>query len=128
MNKVVSYQSDKHQEQLKDWYVQWGMSPKVLDILPSTGLIIEGKCSVFLYETNSSTCFIDGFISNKNIDKDERDKCLDLIVKTALHLAKEKGFKYMKGDSQYQAVVDRAINFGFTLSPNTYKAFFKELI
>ncbi len=127
MNKVVSYQPEKHLEQLSNWAKQWNWGPDVLSMMPTTGLIIEGVCATFLYETNSSVCFMEGFICNKEVEGVERDECLDLIVTSLFQLAKEKGFKYMKGDSRYQAVIDRALKLGFHLSPYKYQAVYRRL-
>jgi len=126
MDKVEPYQKAIHQEQIIEWYKQWNMKGS-LDLMPETGLIVPNICAIFLYETNSKVCFIDGFISNKEVSDEKRDKCLDLVVSSLLHLAKEKGFKYIKADSRYQSVIDRGIKFGFYLSPHKYQAIYKEL-
>ena len=127
INKVVFYQPELHKEQLMMWAKQWGINQEVIDLLPTTGLIIEGICTAFLYETNSSLCMMEGFISNKEIDKELRDKALDEIVLALFDLAKLKGFKYMKGDTRYQTVVDRGVRLGFTLSPHSYQSLYRRL-
>ena len=109
------------------WYKQWNLNPTIIDMMPTTGLIIEGVCATFLYETNSPICFMEGFISNKNIKDEEREECLDLLVTTLFHLAKEKGYQFMKGDSRYKTVIDRAVKLGFTLSPHNYQTVYKRL-
>ena len=127
MHKIELYQPEKHREQLVAWAKQWDWNETVLDILPTTGLIIDGVCATFLYETNSNICMMEGFICNKEADKKEREKCLDLIVDALLLFAKSRGFKYIKGDTRYKAVVDRGLKHGFKLTPYTYQALYRSL-
>lgn len=127
MNKIVSYQPELHKEMLMQWAKQWGWNETVIDILPTTGLIIEGVCATFLYETNSNMCFMEGFICNKEADREVREVCLDRIVDALLLLGREKGYKYIKGDTRYQAVVDRGLKHGFKLTPYTYQALYRSL-
>lgn len=127
MHKIELYQPEKHKEELMIWAKQWNWHPEVLEILPTTGLIIEGICATFLYETNSKTCFMEGFICNKEISKEDRDLYLDQIVEALFALAKEKGYKYMQGNTRYKAVLDRSIKLGFKQSPYTYSAVYKRL-
>jgi len=127
MHKIELYQPEKHREQLETWAKQWGWDLTVLDILPRRGLIIDGVCATFLYETNSNLCMMEGFICNKEADKEIREKCLDRIVDGLLLLARDLGYKYIKGDTRYQAVVDRGLKHGFKLMPHTYQALYRRL-
>ncbi len=124
---VLMYQPDKHKDQLIKWYKQWDWSLDVLEMMPTTGLIVEGVCAVFLYETNSNICFIESFISNKDVDSEVKNDSLDKMIEVLLHMAKEKGFKYIKGDTRYPKVEERAVKHGFKVAPYNYHAFFRSL-
>lgn len=113
MNQVKYYDSTIHESQLRNWIEQWKMDPNVVEYLPTTGFIIEGVCAIFLYLTNSPICYIEGFISNKQVSDSKRDQCLDAVVAQAINFASDKGFKRMLAITQLPAVSNRAEKLGF---------------
>lgn len=117
---ISIYNPETHQEQLLKWIEQWGLKPSILDMLPSYGLIIEDICAVFLYETNSKVCFMDYFISNKDKPKQLTDSGLDLISHVLFQQARQKGYKYIVGNTKHKAVADRSLRHGFTVSEPKY--------
>lgn len=128
MNKLVSiYEPSKHKDQLIKWYKQWGWSLEILEMMPTTGLIVEGVCACFIYETNSNICFIESLISDRDVSSEEKDEYLDKMLEVVFHMAKEKGFKYIKGDTRYPKVEERAVKHGFKVAPYNYHAFFRSL-
>lgn len=74
---------------INEWEMGWELNTSSIDHYPETGFIVEGVCAGFLYKTDSSICFIDGYISNPKSDKKERKKALDLITRALLWSAKE---------------------------------------
>ena len=127
MNNITLYQPEKHKEMLMIWAKQWGWNETVIDMFPTTGLIVEDVCCAFLYETNSKVCIIEGFICNKEVKKELRDKSLDQVVDAIMLMGRAKGYKYIKYDTRHQAVVDRGLKHGFKLTPYTYQALYRSL-
>lgn len=112
---VQQYDKEKHESQLLKWYEQWGWNPKSMLMLPPTGLIIENIAALFIYYTNCSTCFLDGFISNKETSKEDRDKALNTLFTYTIEEVKKHGVKYMVGTTRQPPVENRVEQFGFQL-------------
>lgn len=108
---VIQYKPEFHQAQIQHWITQWGMDETVVEFLPTTGFIIEGLAAIFIYETNSLVCYIEGFISNRNIKIS--DAVLNRLGQTAIDAAKEKGFKRMIAITELPVVAERAVGLGF---------------
>lgn len=127
MNNVAFYQADKHAEMVSKWFQTWGFPGHLMDILPPVGYVVEGICAIFLYETNSNVCFIEGLVRNPEIDEKIANECLDHIGDKIIDYARERGFKYIMSYSQYQAVADRAVKHGFKLNEQSYHCFGRAL-
>jgi hypothetical protein len=107
---VVPYDADAHSEQLSEWLIDWQLKPEdILPLLPSTGFIIDGIAAVFIYETNSKVCYIDGFIRHRH----SKVYCLDKLIDFAVNYAKKKGFVKMLAQTKLQSVINRARKFDF---------------
>ncbi len=133
MNKMIfiqdinNYEHEKHQEMVQSWLRDWNMDPQVTQYFPEYGLIIPDVCCLFLYETNSKTCFLEGFLSNKHQDKAKVNEGLDLIGDVLIKQAQEKGYKLIAGYTQRPVVADRTIKHGFQVSNKPYYFFSKLL-
>ena len=117
--------NDFYVKQLKTWFEQWNISVSIMDVVPTTGFIIDNVAAMFVYETNSKVCFFDCLICNKEIDKDIRSEALDMLVNYGEKYAKDKGYSYIFSNSHYDAVVKRAENHGFNVDKHDYKVFGK---
>lgn len=129
MNKEVSvYDPVKHVGQLLQWFDQWKIPHQILDTLPTTGLIVEGGGAIFMYETNSNMCFVECFIVNKELARQDKEEVLDALGDVSIHLMKEKGFKYMATYTRHQAVVDRAKKHGYHVNEHNYQCICRSLV
>lgn len=108
------------------WCADKDVSLPPLDALSDTGLIIDGVACGFLYLTNSSVGILEGYFANPGIDKNDRSKALNWITIHLIDLAKTKGVKVIKCDSKIDAVIDRALSFGFR-DVGKYTVLMKEL-
>lgn len=127
MNNVAFYEPGKHAEMVSKWFEAWGFPAHIMAILPSTGYVCEGVCAIFLYETNSNVCFIEGLIRNPEVDERIANECLDYIGDKIVDYARERGFEHIMSYSQYKAVADRAVKHGFKLNDKTYHCFGRNL-
>lgn len=126
--RTEKYQPDKHNDMLLVWYKQWGIPSDYIEMLPATGLVIEGVCALFIYETNSKMCFIEPFICNKKADKETREMGLDLVCQEVHQWAKDLGYKKMMIYSNHYKVINRAITkHNFTLSKNIFNVLYRSL-
>lgn len=112
--------------QVQEWAKARGAGEMDESLLSSTGMIVDGVAAGFLYLTNSRAAIIDGYISNPNSLKLERDQALNAITKGLLELARACGAKFIKCDSQLPAIQQRALANGFK-SVGIYAVFTQEL-
>ena len=78
------------------WWESWGWPILPLELLSKFGIIAslgdEDICAVWLYQTDSKFCWVDWYVSNKEISRKERKDGLLFLIKEAIKLAKEMGF------------------------------------
>jgi hypothetical protein len=124
---IEVYEATKHEVELKKWLNQWKLSHNIIDILPTTGWIIDNVAALFVYETNSKMCFIECLISNKDLHKEITTHALDILVESAIINMRKKGFKYIGANSTYESVIERAKKHGFTVNSENYKYFMRSI-
>lgn len=100
--------------QLEGWSNDREVKAPPLEYLPSTGYIVDGVACGFLYLTNSAVGLLEGFITNPNADKNDRNKALDSITLKLIELAELNSCKILKCETKIDAIVNRAKDFGFT--------------
>jgi hypothetical protein len=125
--EVIKYQKDKHFSQLAQWCKQWDLPLQWLDVLPTTGLIVENTAAIFAYKTDSKVCFIDQLICNKDTKREDRDAALDKLVDILLHTMKEKGFSYIASNSSNPKVLELALRHGFTVDSKPVTFFMRQI-
>ena len=125
--KAEVYNPEKHQEQISKWLTQWELPQHNLEVLPPTGLIVDNIAAIFVYLTNAKICFLEGLISNREINKEIRDETADYLCKEILTYSKQCGFEYVASYSSNPKVVKRAENLFFNVNPATYKCFVRNL-
>ncbi len=102
-------------EQLNRWY-DLRHCPKVDNsLLPGVGFIADEMAAGFLYQTDSSLCLLDGYVSNPLTYKEDRDKALNCITQALLTEAKRLGFKKILAFTTVEAIATRAMINGFHL-------------
>lgn len=123
---INSFQPE-HKIQIKKWLKQWNLSYAFLDMIPSTGFIINDIAALFAYETNSSVFFIEGLISNKEIEKHIVREAIDELISHTINTMTNKGYKYAIGSSNLETVIETVKRFEFDVNDRAYKVFSKEL-
>lgn len=87
---------------------------------PKIGFIVDGVAAYFLYQTDSTVCFLENLVANKKIDKDQRSQAIDLIIKELLKTASELGFRVAYATTNLPQVVTRAIRFNAQVDNNQF--------
>lgn len=88
---------------LVKWWEDWKWTAPAKDFLPDNGMggliVYDGEtpvCAGFMYATNSSACWVDWIISNKDYtDKEGRKLALRLLIETLTNAATLSGSKYI---------------------------------
>lgn len=97
--------------EIESWGKQWDIKFDEAAI-PPKGYIVPGVAAYFLFETPSTTCFLENMVSNREVDKEIVHKALDLITEAILKEAKELGFTRAIATTDNSAVVLRAVKSG----------------
>lgn len=111
---------DGDYEMLSQWWTDWKWKPVPKDMLPmDTGILVMADerpvCAGFIYKTNSSICWIDWIISDKNYtDKESRSECLSLLLHLLCDVAKEMGYKVGYALLKHEGLAERYEKHGFT--------------
>lgn len=119
--------NEQFAKQLKSWLNDWHIDFKIIDLLPTTGWFISNCACIFLVETNSKVCYVEGLVSNPNLDKSITNEAMNMLVSNILTYAKERGYQLISSNSKYIEVANRAKRFGFNIDDNIYIHFSKEL-
>lgn len=113
-------------EEVNGWYCSRGMRPLSYHMFPDVGYIVPGIGAGFLYQTDSSLCFIDGYISSPVSTREERREAFDLITNAIIRTAKDHGFQQILAYTRNHGVKERCERFHFQLR-GQYDLYVKEI-
>lgn len=113
---IVRRYEDKDFEQIREWGLQWGADYDE-DQFPHIGFIIDGVAAYFLYQTDSSICWLENMIAKRGIDQALKSKALDLLVDAIILEAKELGFTVAYATTDIVSVAKRAKENGAFIKP-----------
>jgi hypothetical protein len=99
-------------ETVKGWAQAGYDTEYTAEQFPKTGFIVPDIAALFLYSTDSTVCFLENMISNREADKEEKSKALDLLISKAFSAAKEKGFSVAYATTGNLSVIVRAMKHG----------------
>lgn len=99
------------------------------EMLPTFGLVVDNCAMGFLYQTDSSLCFIENYVANpEKKDTEERNLALDKLTEELAAVAKRMGYKYLWSHTACPAIVERAKKHGFVADEtNIYRSIFLNL-
>lgn len=100
--------------QVNRWHALHEMPVIGYDDLPEIGFIVPGVCAGFLYQTDSSVCMLDGYISNPESEKNARKDALDAITFLLITTAKDLMFTTIMAFTKNQSVMGRCERYEFT--------------
>ncbi len=113
---IVRRFEPKDFDALKIWGAQWGADYSE-DQFPKTGFIVDGIAAYFLYSTDSSVCWLENLVSNKEADKALRKEAINLLIKAAFNEAKRLGFKVAYAASDLLIAAQHANDHGAKIKP-----------
>lgn len=104
-------------EQIKAWGEQWGAEYDEAQF-PQVGFIVDGVAAYFLYSTDSVCCWLENMVTNREAEKEERKRALDLIVDAILSEARSLGFKVAYATTKNISAAKRAKTLGAHIATN----------
>ncbi len=75
------------------------------------GFIVEGIGAGFLYTTNSGIAHVDGYITNKEANYQDRQDAIESITRAIIFTAIEKGVKLLCFSTQLKSIEELAPKF-----------------
>jgi hypothetical protein len=123
--EAMLYSPSQHKQILLNWFEQWKIPPVAYDTLPDTGLMVAKDgvylCALFLYHTNSTRCYIENLISNKEASDEDRRAAINLVFETMYEVVKAFGYKETLSYSRFPEVINRAREtMGCSVSEHVY--------
>jgi hypothetical protein len=120
----ILFNKELHWEQVSKWLSNHNSHIDEQYLSP-IGLIIPDHCASFLILTNTSLAMIEPTIANTALDYIVRNEALNILGDTMWKLAIEYGVKKIIGTSHLPAIISRAKQHGFIISPDTL--FYKDI-
>lgn len=105
-------------KQIEQWLIDRGMKVFHPRVLPETGFIVDDIAAIFLFKTDSDSCYIENLVSNPHSDQAERDECIKQLLDTVLQEATRIGFKFAMAVTDSRPVITRALSHGAEIEPN----------
>jgi hypothetical protein len=102
------------------WYVGHREAAPRAEWLPATGRIVPQVAAGFLYRTDSSLGFIDGFVSNPRAAPTEVKAALEAILKGLEADAKRLGMTVIVGNTKHAGVAELARALGGVIDKESY--------
>jgi hypothetical protein len=99
-------------EDILHWYDLRGQ-PLVNATFPPMGLIVEGVCACFLYQTDGDIAMIEGLISNPQAPGFQRYASANDIIKRLKNYAIARGYTKVIGITQDAGTLKRVQRLGF---------------
>lgn len=104
---------------VKEWGEQYGSEYREHQF-PKTGFIVDGYAACFLYSSDSSCCWFENLISNRDADPGKRGRALALIIEALFNEAKRLGFKVAYATTNNTAVLSRGVYCGAKIEPGQF--------
>lgn len=112
-------------EKFSELYKKWNLPITPKSWIPEDTFIIEKNndliCSGSLYQLGNSAMFwIEGIISNKDIERATRKEGLSMLVNTLFNVAKEKGAEIVMSSTPRESLKNLFENNGFKETKEKY--------
>jgi hypothetical protein len=125
--KVVSYTAD-HYEEIASWFEKRKLPPIPKSSLPKEGFLVPGVGAIFLYQMDCDVCQIETAITNPEIPKEFRDRCIDAVTEAALKKAKGLGFRVALSYSYIPKIIKQATErHGYEKASESYALMWRNL-
>ncbi len=87
------------------------------DQFPKTGFIVDDVAAFFMYTTDSTVCFLENMVSNREACPVTRDRAIELLILKAFDHARAHGFKVAYAVTDNPKVIVRASIHNCTFKP-----------
>lgn len=118
-------------DQIFSWYKKHNINTYPFNItydkewFSQTGFIEPNIAAGFVYLTNSKRAYIEDFISNPDVSKEDRDNALNKIVYKIETLCQDNKIKYIMAATNHAAIINRALSHGYQLNTESFRIIVK---
>jgi len=105
---IVRPYTDDDFPEIAEWGRRWGAKYSA-DQFPKVGFIVPGLAAYFLYQTDSTICFMENLISNREADPKQRAQAVDLVTMAIISSAQMLGYRVAYATTDVATVVVRAL-------------------
>jgi hypothetical protein len=126
------YFEESDYELLKQWWKFWRFASPPLDMLPTTGVIVNKDgvdiCAGFIYFTNSKTCWIEFIVSNPNVRvKEDRIEAITNLIDILCSVGKTNGYTIAYTSLKNKNLQDKYLKCGFLEGSKNCNEYIKQL-
>lgn len=123
--KLRKFDKDKDYQKYSQLYEDWKLPITPKNWISEDTFILEEYgnivCSGSLYQlSNTSMFWIEGIITNKNMENDLRHEGLQFLIGHLWKIAKEKGAEIVMTSTPREGLKETFKDFGFKITPEQY--------
>lgn len=127
--------SNDYDNILLKWWSDWKWTAPPKDFLPQNGtggiLVLDEEtpiCAGFLYATNSSICWVDWIISNKQYrKKPQRTQAIFVLLNKLTEMGSNLGFEYSYALIKHKPLIEKYESMGYIQGENYQIEMIKKL-
>lgn len=127
--------SNDYDNILLKWWSDWKWTAPPKDFLPQNGtggiLVLDEEtpiCAGFLYATNSSICWVDWIISNKQYrKKPQRTQAISVLLNKLTEMGSNLGFEYSYALIKHKPLIEKYESMGYVQGENYQIEMIKKL-
>lgn len=117
---------DEDLKEINEWCIAQREKPFAKKAIPNIGRIEPGVACGFIFQTDSSLCLIEGYVTNPKASSEARNKALFAITVQLMTEAKDMGFTTVLAITKDLSIMERALMHGFK-DLGFYHLFSKEI-
>lgn len=126
------YFQEEDYNMLLEWWKFWKFTPPALDMLPTSGVIVNKDgvdlCAGFVYFTNSKMCWIEFIVSNPNVrQKEDRREAITNVVDILCSVAKNNDYSVAYASLKNYNLEKKYLECGFILGSTNCNEYIKIL-
>lgn len=110
-------------ETVKLWWQDWGWPPLPLNFLSQNGVIVSkygiDVAAGWIYSTDCDACWLENYISNKQVTKELRVGSIEYLIETMLERARDMGFLAALSSVKNPNLINKLLSAGFDSKTET---------
>ena len=124
--EIRKFQKEDHPMVCSWWKAHsWPLIP--IEMLPTTGVIVDDVAAGFLYKTDSKIAWIEFIVTDPVSDKAHRSEALDKLISSLSEEAKSDGYALIFTSVEHPKLLARNQEHGFAVTDTNMTNMIKRL-